>query len=149
MNSTFTQGTINITINNTPLEIPDPAHPTFSLFSASSLSTRSVASFLVAICGICIRTLTRRIRTYTARDLTQSQALPFQLEGQARAVANMSIGQITLDPIKFNVSSGLSGLQGLEGRVTIDSVDVLGGSTEAIHLGIGGESPRDARCVWD
>lgn len=34
VNSTFTQGTINITINNTPLEIPDASHPTFSLFSA-------------------------------------------------------------------------------------------------------------------
>ena len=84
--------------------------------------------------GICI----------VDRNLTDSTQLPFQLEGHARAVANMSIGQITLDPIKFNVSSGLSGLQGLQGRVTIDSVDVLGGSAEAIHLGIGGESPRDA-----
>ena len=80
-------------------------------------------------------------------NLTDSKTTPFQLEGHARALANTSIGQITLDPIKFNVSSGLSGLQGLEGRVTIDSVDVLGGSAEAIHLGIGGESPRDAARV--
>lgn len=75
---------------------------------------------------------------YVDRDLTQSQALPFQLEGQARAVANMSIGQITLDPIKFNVTSGLSGLQGLKDMVKIGTVDVLGGSTEAIHLAIPG-----------
>ena len=74
--------------------------------------------------------------------------MPFQLEGRARAIANMSIGQITLDPIKFNVTSGLNGLQGLKSLVSIDSVDVLGGSTEAIHLGIGGESQETAGPTW-
>ena len=64
--------------------------------------------------------------------------MPFQLEGHARAIANMSIGQITLDPIKFNVTSGLDGLQGLKGQVDIGTVDVLGGSSGAIHLGIPG-----------
>ena len=52
----------------------------------------------------------------------------------------MSIGQITLDPIKFNVTSGLSGLQGLKDMVTIGTVDVVGGSTGAIHLAIPGAS---------
>ncbi|KAI0739355.1 hypothetical protein C8Q80DRAFT_1123812 [Daedaleopsis nitida] len=103
INSTFTQGTINITIEDTALESPDPSHPVFSAFN---------------------------------RNLTDSAKMPFQLEGHARAVANMSIGQITLDPIKFNVASGLDGLQGLNDMVTIGSVDVLGGSSEAIHLGI-------------
>ena len=64
--------------------------------------------------------------------------MPFQLEGRARAVANMSIGQITLDPIKFNVSSGLDGLQGLKKLVRIGNTDVLGGSPDAIQLGIDG-----------
>ncbi len=68
--------------------------------------------------------------------------MPFQLEGHARAIANMSIGQITLDPIKFNVPSSLDGLQGLDGFVKIASVDVIGGSQEAIHLGIDGECCR-------
>ena len=132
MNSTFTQGTINITINNTPLEIPDGSHTTFSLFSASLflrlfLVLRSWLLYTDADAAMCVD-----------RDLTQNQALPFQLEGQARAVANMSIGQITLDPIKFNVTSGLSGLQGLKDMVKIGTVDVVGGSTEAIHLAIPG-----------
>ena len=95
---------------------------------------------------MCKWVLTPRIRTSTARDLTQSQVLPFQLEGQARAVANMSIGQITLDPIKLNVTSGLSGLQGLKDMVTIGTVDVVGGSTGAIHLAIPGAS-RICGCV--
>jgi Protein of unknown function (DUF3712) len=47
----------------------------------------------------------------------------------------MSIGTITLDPIKFNVSSGLWGLKGLRGLVSIDEVDVLGGTQEALLLG--------------
>ena len=64
--------------------------------------------------------------------------MPFQLEGHARAVANMSIGQITLDPINFDVPSSLNGLRGLDGFVEIESVDVLGGSEGAISLGIDG-----------
>ncbi len=51
----------------------------------------------------------------------------------------MSIGQITLDPIKVNVSTQLLGLQGLKGLTTIDSVDVLGGTPDAINLGISGK----------
>lgn len=59
----------------------------------------------------------------------------FQLEGYASAVANMSIGTLTLNPIKFNVSSGLWGLKGLNGLVSIDGVDVLGGTQDALSLG--------------
>lgn len=62
----------------------------------------------------------------------------FRLVGNSRAIANMSIGTITLDPIKVNVSTHLQGLQGLKGLVSIDSVDVLGGTTEGITLGING-----------
>jgi len=50
----------------------------------------------------------------------------------------MSIGQITLDGIKVNVSTTLNGLQGLKGMTTIDSVDVTGGTSEGIMLGIDG-----------
>ena len=34
MNETLTQGTINITIEDTPLVVPDGSHPVFSSFSA-------------------------------------------------------------------------------------------------------------------
>lgn len=60
----------------------------------------------------------------------------FQLTGHARALANLSIGQITLDPIQFNVTSDLLGLQGLKGETDITAVDVVGGTPEAILLAI-------------
>jgi len=66
--------------------------------------------------------------------LTDSDYEHFQLEGYASAVADMSIGTLTLDPIKFNVSSGLWGLKGLKGLVSIDGVDVLGGTQDALSL---------------
>ena len=74
----------------------------------------------------------------TDRNLTLQETMPFQLEGHARAIANMSIGQITLDPIKFNVTSGLDGLQGLRKLVQIRNTNVMGGSSDAIQLGIDG-----------
>ncbi|KAG5646292.1 hypothetical protein DXG03_003889 [Asterophora parasitica] len=69
-------------------------------------------------------------------NLTSLDSAEFRLIGRSRAVANMSIGQITLDPIKFNVSTTLNGLKGLKGLTTIDAVDVQGGSRDGINLGI-------------
>lgn len=69
-------------------------------------------------------------------ELTDSDYEHFQLEGYSSAVANMSIGTLTLDPIKFNVSSGLWGLKGLKGFVSIDGVDVVGGTQDALLLNI-------------
>ncbi|EIW52711.1 uncharacterized protein TRAVEDRAFT_134842 [Trametes versicolor FP-101664 SS1] len=103
INSTFTQGTIDITIEDTALDVPDPSRPVFSKFNA---------------------------------NLTTTSHTPFQLQGHARAIANMNIGQVTLDPIKFDVTSGLQGLQGLNNLVTIGDVDVIGGTQDAIQLGI-------------
>ncbi|KAJ4468227.1 hypothetical protein J3R30DRAFT_3715154 [Lentinula aciculospora] len=103
INSTFTAGTINITIENTNLSVPEPEHPNFSGFNA---------------------------------NITSLPSVEFQLVGQSRAIVNLSIGQITLDPIKFNVPSSLNGLQGLNGLTTIHAVDVIGGSTEGIMLSI-------------
>ena len=72
------------------------------------------------------------------QKLTNSSIAEFRLVGQSRAVANMSIGQITLDGINVNVSTFLKGLQGLNGFTTINNVDVTGGTTDAINLGIEG-----------
>ncbi|KDQ57731.1 hypothetical protein JAAARDRAFT_69819 [Jaapia argillacea MUCL 33604] len=69
-------------------------------------------------------------------DLTDLEYSSFRLVGYAKAVANMSIGQLTLDPINFNVSSGLWGLKGLQNSTVITAVDVVGGTTEAIILAI-------------
>ena len=70
----------------------------------------------------------------------------FQLIGHSRAVANLSIGQLTLDPINFNVTSSLNGLRGLRGDTTISGVDVLGGTTDAIQLAINGSYFCAMRC---
>lgn len=69
-------------------------------------------------------------------NLTQQTESGFRLVGQARAVANLSIGTITLDPIKFDVPSQLNGLDGLRNATTIESVDVLGGTSESLTLAI-------------
>jgi hypothetical protein len=123
LGSTNTSGTINITIENTALSVVEPNKPHFSSFSMSysQLSSGCRNSFL--------------LRT-TDAELTDLDYEHFRLEGNARAVANMSIGTLTLDPIKFNVSSGLWGLKGLKGLASIDGVDVLGGTQDALSLGI-------------
>ncbi|KAF9245017.1 hypothetical protein BU15DRAFT_85819 [Melanogaster broomeanus] len=69
-------------------------------------------------------------------ELTDSKTTEFLMVGNSRAVANTSLGQITLDPIKVNVTTSLNGLQGLNGFTTIGSVDVLGGTQQALNLGI-------------
>lgn len=70
-------------------------------------------------------------------ELTDEVMTQFQLVGNSKAVANMSIGQITLDPIKVNVSTSLWGLKGLSNGLTvINSVDVTGGTTDHITLSI-------------
>ncbi|KAG1812612.1 uncharacterized protein BJ212DRAFT_460083 [Suillus subaureus] len=69
-------------------------------------------------------------------ELTDSTTTDFLLVGNSRAVANTSIGQITLDPIKVNVSTSLNGLQGLKGCTTIGAVDVMGGTQQALNLSI-------------
>lgn len=60
------------------------------------------------------------------------------MQGHARAIANMSIGAITLDPINFNVTSKLNGLQGLKGYTIIESLDVMGGEEKGLDLAVNG-----------
>ncbi|KAJ7594702.1 hypothetical protein C8J56DRAFT_446479 [Mycena floridula] len=70
-------------------------------------------------------------------DLTSGKSVEFRLIGNSRAIANMSIGQITLDPIKVNVSTSLQGLQGLSNNLTrLTAVDVVGGTKAGIVLAI-------------
>jgi hypothetical protein len=79
-------------------------------------------------------------------DLTTLSEADFRLVGNSSAVANMSIGQITLNPIKVNVSTSLLGLKGLNGMTTIEKVDVMGGTTSAINLDITGISLAHPPC---
>ncbi|KAH9835153.1 uncharacterized protein C8Q71DRAFT_764402 [Rhodofomes roseus] len=105
LSSTDTEGIVNITIENTPLVVPnnDANHDLFSMFNL---------------------------------NLTQQTQSDFRLVGHARAVANMSIGSIVLNPIKFDVPSQLKGLGGLQNATKISSVDVLGGTNDAMTLAI-------------
>ncbi|GJJ06156.1 hypothetical protein Clacol_000345 [Clathrus columnatus] len=105
-----TQGTINITLSQSPLDVPSDAHDRFSTFILTHLA---------------------------AKELTDSKTTTFQLIGQSSAVSNLSIGLITLNPIKFNVNSSLNGLQGLQKDVVINTVDVTGGTSDHIELSIG------------
>ncbi|KAJ7874667.1 hypothetical protein B0H14DRAFT_3551962 [Mycena olivaceomarginata] len=69
-------------------------------------------------------------------DLTNQAVAPFLLVGHSRTIAQTGVGNITLDPINVNVSTSLKGLQGLKGMATIETVDVKGGTTDGITLGI-------------
>ncbi|KAG2032054.1 hypothetical protein BDR03DRAFT_1015605 [Suillus americanus] len=69
-------------------------------------------------------------------ELMDSTMTDFLLVGNSHVVVNMSIGQITLDPIKVNVSTSLNGLHGLKGYTTIGAVDVMSGTQQALGLSI-------------
>jgi hypothetical protein len=69
-------------------------------------------------------------------NITDSIYTPFRLIGNASSIAKLSIGTITLDPIMVNVSEGFTGFQGLKGLTTIQGVDVVGGTPEAVLLSI-------------
>ncbi|KAH7108191.1 hypothetical protein BKA62DRAFT_764259 [Auriculariales sp. MPI-PUGE-AT-0066] len=103
LGETDTQGVINITLKDSPLQVPDDAHADFSKFNA---------------------------------DLTNSDKATFQLVGSSRAVANLPIGKIILDPIKFNVTSSLNGLQGLKNFVVVKTIDVVGGTADHMNLAL-------------
>lgn len=118
-----TQGTIDIVIADTNLTCPEPQHPTFSAFS----------EFFFEFCP-----LLQSLTSPEDANLTSSDIAEFRLVGNSRAIANLSIGQITLDPIKVNVSTHLQGLQGLKGMTQIEGVDVAGGTTDHINLNING-----------
>ena len=89
-----TSGSIDITIDGA-LDCPAEDHPNFSSFSSSSVFRLSPYS--------------HPLNTLTDADLTTLPEADFLLVGNSYAVANMSIGQIMLNPIKVNVSTSLLG----------------------------------------
>ncbi|KAI5474806.1 pre-rrna processing protein [Pseudohyphozyma bogoriensis] len=70
-------------------------------------------------------------------DLTTTNGSTFALVGNTTAVTNTPLGQVKLDGIGFTVPAGLIGLESLAAYpTTILSVDVTGGTTDAIELAI-------------
>ena len=60
---------------------------------------------------------------------------PKKLRGETKALTDTPMGRVLLNGIKFDVDSGLLGLQGLTKEpTTITGVDVVGGSAEGLKL---------------
>ncbi|CAO3620373.1 unnamed protein product [Cunninghamella echinulata] len=71
-------------------------------------------------------------------DLTASNLYTFGVNGLATTKAKTSIGEITLGGVMFTVPTSLHGLQFLNSTpTTINSVDMTGGTKEALQLDIG------------
>ena len=57
--------------------------------------------------------------------------------GEARALSDTPVGRLLFDGIKYDVRSGLLGLQGLKAKPTnITGVDVIGGTRQGIKLSV-------------
>lgn len=68
---------------------------------------------------------------------TYGVSADFIAEGMAKAITDTPIGRILLNGIKFNITSGLQGLNGLTTYPTIiNSVDVTGGLPDAVALSV-------------
>ncbi|CAO3631253.1 unnamed protein product [Cunninghamella blakesleeana] len=71
-------------------------------------------------------------------DLTASDLYTFGVTGLATTKTSTPIGNITLGGIKFNLPTSLHGLQFLNSTpTTINSVDMTGGTKNALQLDIG------------
>ena len=71
------------------------------------------------------------------KEFTFSTKDPKKFNGSSAALTDTPVGRILLNGIKFSVDSGLLGLQGLAGYpTTINGVDVVGGSREALTLSV-------------
>ncbi len=72
------------------------------------------------------------------KALIFSDAAEIGLQGRAKALTDTPVGRVLLNGIKFNVGSGLRGLDSLTRYPTvISSVDVTGGTSDAIQLVVG------------
>ncbi|WFD34248.1 hypothetical protein MCUN1_001085 [Malassezia cuniculi] len=71
------------------------------------------------------------------KEFTFSGPVRKLFRGEARALSDTPVGRILLDGIKFDVVSGLLGLQGLVSKPTIiQGVDVVGGTANGIQLSV-------------
>lgn len=74
-------------------------------------------------------------------DFTTTNGANFLLIGNSSVITDTPIGQVLLTNIGFTVPAGLIGLSGLRDYPTeILSVDVMGGTKDAVVLAINGAS---------
>ena len=104
----------------------------------SRVLTPNALHLLLLVSYCLVQAYGQLILCYPDANLTSSDIAEFRLVGNSSATANLSIGQITLNPIKVNVSTQLFGLQGLKGMTHIEGVDVVGGTADHINLNING-----------
>ena len=104
----------------------------------SRVLTPNALHLLLLVSYCLVQVYGQLIPSYPDANLTSSDIAEFRLIGNSSATANLSIGQITLNPIKVNVSTQLFGLQGLKGMTHIEGVDVVGGTADHINLNING-----------
>ncbi|CAG8512217.1 15440_t:CDS:2 [Dentiscutata erythropus] len=70
-----------------------------------------------------------------AKRLTVEENVTLTMKGIANVISNTSIGNVTIDGIKFEVQTTLQGIQGLTSSPTvINSLKVTGGSAEHINI---------------
>ena len=112
----------------------------------SRVLTLNTLHLLLLVSYCLVQAYGQLIPSYPDANLTSSDIAEFRLIGNSSATANLSIGQITLNPIKVNVSTQVLGLQGLEGMTLIEGVDVVGGTTDHINLNVNGNCLHSFLC---
>ncbi|KAF8314052.1 hypothetical protein DL93DRAFT_2167525 [Clavulina sp. PMI_390] len=139
VNISHIQNSFTIYQNNTPLanlSTPDgAASSNIQTYSSNNIS----GPVFITINNSSLTVLPDQhagFEQYT-RGLTVDATSDFQLVGFAQAVTELSIGTLTLNPIDFNVSTSLQGLNSLNTKpTTINSVDVVGGTSDYIAIDI-------------
>ncbi|KAI8372839.1 uncharacterized protein BYT42DRAFT_578204 [Radiomyces spectabilis] len=115
---------------------------------APAVSDQSTGKLQFAISNSAIAGLPGREAAFNnyIYSLTASDAYTFKVAGNASTKVNTPIGAIELSGISFAVNSTLHGMQFLKSSPTIiNSLDVIGGTADALQLGINVtiENPSD------
>ncbi|KAG2207252.1 hypothetical protein INT46_008870 [Mucor plumbeus] len=82
------------------------------------------------------KVIDKTIFTGFVQLLTLSPSVTFGLEGTTNAIAETAVGALSLKNIGFNVDTTLSGFANFGGKLTINTVDVVGGTSEYVLIDI-------------
>ncbi|CAG8702243.1 16443_t:CDS:1, partial [Racocetra fulgida] len=87
-----------------------------------------------------------------AKRLTMEESVTLKMKGIVNVMSNTSIGNVTIEGIKFNVQTTLRGIQGLTSSPTvINSLKVTGGSNDHIdiELSVSLSNPSNVKIILD